>query len=54
MNVLIAEDDEVLGTAIVKGLCENRHTCHWIKSGREVVPTVGPTRATWLCLICAS
>lgn len=35
MNVLVVEDDDVLGNALRRGLCEAGHDCRWFRSGRE-------------------
>jgi two-component system OmpR family response regulator/two-component system copper resistance phosphate regulon response regulator CusR len=35
MEVLIVEDDEVLGKALRRGLEESGHRCGWVKSGRR-------------------
>jgi two-component system OmpR family response regulator/two-component system copper resistance phosphate regulon response regulator CusR len=35
MDVLIVEDDAVLGKALRRGLEETGHTCNWAKSGRR-------------------
>jgi two-component system, OmpR family, response regulator len=33
MDILIIEDDMVIGKAVQKGLTEAGHTCHWLKDG---------------------
>ena len=35
MNLLLIEDDNVLGQAIHRGLCEAGHTCQWVRSGLQ-------------------
>jgi two-component system, OmpR family, response regulator len=35
MDILIVEDDEVLGKAIRRGLEESGHQCCWVKNGRR-------------------
>ncbi len=35
MNLLLIEDDNVLGQAIHRGLCEAGHTCQWVRSGQR-------------------
>ena len=35
MNLLLVEDDSVLGKAISRGLTEAGHGCHWERSGRR-------------------
>jgi two-component system OmpR family response regulator/two-component system copper resistance phosphate regulon response regulator CusR len=35
MDVLIVEDDAVLGKALLRGLEETGHTVNWVKSGRR-------------------
>jgi two-component system OmpR family response regulator/two-component system copper resistance phosphate regulon response regulator CusR len=37
MNVLVVEDDEVLGKAIRRGLEEAGHNCNWVKSGERAL-----------------
>jgi two-component system OmpR family response regulator/two-component system copper resistance phosphate regulon response regulator CusR len=35
MNLLLVEDDQVLGNAIQRGLSEAGHQCRWSRSGEE-------------------
>jgi two-component system OmpR family response regulator/two-component system copper resistance phosphate regulon response regulator CusR len=35
MDLLLIEDDNVLGQAIHRGLCEAGHTCRWVRSGQR-------------------
>ncbi|MFM9966201.1 MAG: response regulator transcription factor [Planctomycetaceae bacterium] len=35
MNLLLIEDDRVLGQAISRGLTEAGHQCHWERNGRK-------------------
>lgn len=35
MNLLVIEDDMVLGKALLKGLTEAGHTCLWVKDGES-------------------
>jgi two-component system, OmpR family, response regulator len=35
MNVLVVEDDPVMGKSLNKGLVEAGHTCAWIKDGKH-------------------
>jgi two-component system OmpR family response regulator/two-component system copper resistance phosphate regulon response regulator CusR len=35
MDVLIVEDDEMLGKAIRRGLEESGHRCNWVRNGRR-------------------
>src|SRR5262245_61121385 len=35
MNLLVIEDDQVLGRAIQRGLVESNHLCQWVRSGRR-------------------
>src|SRR5438445_12394794 len=35
MNILVIEDDPVIGKAVQKGLTEAGHECTWIKDGKE-------------------
>jgi two-component system OmpR family response regulator len=35
LNVLVVEDDEVLGKALARGLEESGHHCTWVKSGAK-------------------
>lgn len=35
MNLLVVEDDQTLGKAIHRGLCESGHDCHWVRSGER-------------------
>jgi two-component system OmpR family response regulator len=35
MDVLVVEDDEVLGKALRRGLEESGHTCTWVKNGEK-------------------
>ncbi len=35
MNLLVVEDDAVLGKALLKGLSEIGHRCQWVQSGQE-------------------
>ena len=35
MNLLIVEDDQVLGRAIQRGLIESGHACEWVRNGRR-------------------
>jgi two-component system OmpR family response regulator/two-component system copper resistance phosphate regulon response regulator CusR len=35
MDLLIVEDDAVLGKALERGLTESGHNCHWTRSGRR-------------------
>lgn len=35
MEILIVEDDAMLGKAVVRGLQEAGHRCHWARSGSE-------------------
>lgn len=35
MNLLLIEDDRVLGQAISRGLTEAGHECHWERNGRK-------------------
>jgi two-component system OmpR family response regulator len=35
MNVLVVEDDPILGRALLKGLTEAGHNCVWVKDGKS-------------------
>jgi two-component system OmpR family response regulator len=35
MNVLVVEDDPVIGKSLSKGLSEAGHTCVWVKTGQQ-------------------
>ncbi len=35
MDVLVVEDDEVLGKALRRGLEDAGHRCHWAKNGEK-------------------
>ena len=35
LDVLIVEDDHVLGRTLCKGLTEAGHTCNWVRNGRR-------------------
>lgn len=35
MNLLVIEDDPVLGKALQKGLNESGHACEWVRNGRK-------------------
>jgi two-component system OmpR family response regulator len=35
MNLLVVEDDQALGKALHKGLCEAGHQCQWVRSGER-------------------
>ena len=35
MNLLVVEDDQALGSALHRGLCEAGHGCHWVRSGER-------------------
>ena len=35
MDLLLIEDDNVLGQAIQRGLSEAGHDCHWVRSGQK-------------------
>src|ERR1022692_3191016 len=35
MNILVVEDDLVIGKAVQKGLSEAGHECMWVKDGKE-------------------
>jgi two-component system OmpR family response regulator len=35
MNVLVVEDDPVIGKSVTKGLSEAGHTCVWVKNGQS-------------------
>ncbi|QDU27982.1 Transcriptional regulatory protein CusR [Anatilimnocola aggregata] len=35
MNLLVIEDDPVLGKALQKGLAEAGHACEWVRNGRK-------------------
>lgn len=35
MNVLVVEDDPVIGKSLSKGLTEAGHTCVWVKDGKQ-------------------
>ena len=35
MNILVIEDDPVIGKAVQKGLAEAGHECNWTKDGKE-------------------
>ncbi|MEQ1830428.1 MAG: response regulator transcription factor [Pirellula sp.] len=37
LDLLVVEDDVVLGKALVKGLTEAGHVCKWVQSGSEAV-----------------
>lgn len=37
MQLLIIEDDSVMGKALHQGLTEAGHQCHWIKDGKEAL-----------------
>ena len=38
MQLLIIEDDSVMGKALNQGLTEAGHQCRWIKDGKEALP----------------
>ncbi len=40
MNVLLIEDDEVLGKVICRGLRETGHHCHWLTGGTDAIKTL--------------
>ena len=35
MNLLVIEDDQVLGKVVQQGLVEAGHTCEWVRSGQK-------------------
>src|SRR5258708_37870313 len=35
MDILVVEDDPVIGKAVQKGLSEAGHDCTWVKDGKE-------------------
>ncbi len=35
MNVLVVEDDPVIGKSLSKGLSEAGHRCVWVKNGQQ-------------------
>ena len=35
MDLLLIEDDQVLGKAIQRGLSDAGHVCNWARSGRR-------------------
>jgi two-component system, OmpR family, response regulator len=35
MNLLVVEDDQALGNAVHRGLCEAGHDCQWVRSGER-------------------
>src|SRR5689334_18668031 len=35
MNLLVVEDDAVLGKALQRGLNEAGHNCDWVRNGRK-------------------
>src|SRR5262245_40191154 len=35
MNVLVVEDDPVIGKSLSKGLSEAGHSCVWVKNGQQ-------------------
>ena len=35
MNLLVVEDDQALGRAVHRGLCEAGHECQWVRSGER-------------------
>jgi two-component system OmpR family response regulator/two-component system copper resistance phosphate regulon response regulator CusR len=35
VNILIVEDDRVMGQALAQGLAEAGHRCEWVRSGRQ-------------------
>jgi two-component system OmpR family response regulator/two-component system copper resistance phosphate regulon response regulator CusR len=35
MDLLIVEDDQALGKALHRGLCESGHKCRWVQSGER-------------------
>src|SRR4030081_2637834 len=35
MDILVVEDDPVIGKAVQKGLSEAGHECTWVKDGKE-------------------
>ena len=35
MDLLIVEDDQVLGKALLRGLCDAGHQCRWVQSGQR-------------------
>lgn len=37
MNILVVEDDPVIGKSLKQGLTEAGHECHWTKQGDEAV-----------------
>jgi two-component system, OmpR family, response regulator len=45
MNVLIVEDDAVLGKALRQGLEETGHRCEWVKSGRRGLELAGAQKS---------
>lgn len=44
MNLLVIEDDPVLGKAIQKGLLEARHECSWVRNGAKGLEESGSQR----------
>ena len=40
MRLLLAEDNELLGTAVHKGLVRSGYAVDWIRTGKEVLPTL--------------
>ena len=40
MNVLLVEDDELLGKSLQLGFNEKAYQCRWLMSGRSVVSVV--------------
>jgi two-component system OmpR family response regulator len=35
MNILVVEDDRVIGKSLRQGLCEAGHICAWVKNGEQ-------------------
>ncbi len=56
MNLLIVEDEKLLGSAIEQGLLEAQHACEWVRNGAkglELARSISSTRSSWTvcCLI---
>lgn len=41
MDVLLAEDDAVLGKSLKQGLAESGHECRWARNGRQALELAG-------------
>ncbi|MBX3441133.1 MAG: response regulator transcription factor [Planctomyces sp.] len=50
MDILVIEDDLVLGKALQRGLHEHRHGCHWVQNGLEGLEAASAQRCDVIVL----